>query len=329
MSVSKAGPTVSFIALDWDDTLCPTTWLLQQIVDSHGNLSSKNARLSMVALESSAIKLLKTAIALVQPCGGFVAIVSNSKSGWINRSSERFMPRLHAFIHRRDNITQLATRCVEIVHAQAMHRAMVRTISSAAAAATATAADEHLPTNLRTVQPVGDGEDTLKRSSSPMDWKATAFTAQLRRLADSCETNSPLALISIGDSDAERLAASRVCSNTTTTSRVLYCRSLKIQPRLSALELHHAHRIVIVQLKKLVFSKEKSIDLHLSVNRRKRKCPWPTTHQALPRSRNTKSPSNSDGSFVTPPSARSPLGSISNGQRTKFFCANRLQSVNN
>ena len=29
------------IALDWDDTLCPTTWLMQQKVDSAGNLSSK------------------------------------------------------------------------------------------------------------------------------------------------------------------------------------------------------------------------------------------------------------------------------------------------
>jgi hypothetical protein len=44
------------IALDWDDTLCPTTWLMQQKVDSAGNLSSKVRARAPVAFMRGAAK---------------------------------------------------------------------------------------------------------------------------------------------------------------------------------------------------------------------------------------------------------------------------------
>ena len=106
--------------------------------------------------------------------------------------------------------------------------------------------------------------------------QTTAFASQIRRLQSrSSPGMPPLELISIGDSDAERIAADRVCSASSRENtgglQQVFCRSVKLQPKLSARKLCHAQRLVASHLPRLIGSSEARIDLHLHVARKKRK----------------------------------------------------------
>jgi hypothetical protein len=245
-------------------------------------------------------------------------IVSNSRRGWVNFSSERFMPRLHALLAQQDDNTALprAKQRVEVVYARALYGAT-------------TGADE---------------------KGSPLDWKVrvgpdlsiadllapraplahasfqylsirrrrrvlrqtTAFAAQIRRLASNCDdADAPLELISIGDSDAERIAACNVCSPSAATRR-MHCRSVKLQPKLTARKLCHAQRLVASHLPKLLASSDMKIDLHLSVAR-KRKASRPSVGGGSPMPPSALR--RIDSPIPYEPQARSPLGTISNGLR--------------
>ena len=90
-SSSAAGP---LIILDWDDTLLPSSWLSRegQRLDGEQVPVSVLSRLS--TYESEAITLLETVLRVAHR----VIIITNAEDGWVQRSSERYTPRLAAFL---------------------------------------------------------------------------------------------------------------------------------------------------------------------------------------------------------------------------------------
>ena len=103
MKILKMTPSVknqSIIIFDWDDTLLPTTYLV--------TLGLKSVTPSIISvlkpLDESASKLLeKTADS------GTVYIITNAEEGWVQYSSQVFMPRTKEVIKRR-NITIISAR---------------------------------------------------------------------------------------------------------------------------------------------------------------------------------------------------------------------------
>jgi len=105
----------TLIFLDWDDTLCPTTWirklLTEHIADSSKWVSETTSkcdwrdqvpawfgqplpdepavRESIAALQDSVISLLNAAQAM-----GSVCIITNSVSGWVDKTMKKWLPRL-------------------------------------------------------------------------------------------------------------------------------------------------------------------------------------------------------------------------------------------
>lgn len=99
--------------LDWDDTCCSTTYL-----EWYGIMADLDTRLSEVApaidaalraLEQRVLALLKAAAQL-----GSILIITNAGEGWVELSSERFLPAVKKFLDDH-------YRSVKIVSARARY----------------------------------------------------------------------------------------------------------------------------------------------------------------------------------------------------------------
>ena len=186
-------------------------------------------------------------------------IVSNSRRGWVNFSSERFMPRLHALLAQKSDDAALprAKQRIDVVYARSLHGATMGADEKEGTPLDWKVRVQSLarrPTRparaVRSPPPPPCASITTRCQRHPLR-QTTAFAAQIRRLARSCDDpNAPLELISIGDSDAERIAACNVCNSSAATRRV-HCRSVKLQPKLSARKLCHAQRLVASHLPKV------------------------------------------------------------------------------
>lgn len=80
------------IIFDWDDTLMPTTWLIEQkVVVKRGSRDLLDPKLKKIltSLAQEVIGVLSLARQL-----GTVAIVTNAEDGWVQESAAIFMPEL-------------------------------------------------------------------------------------------------------------------------------------------------------------------------------------------------------------------------------------------
>lgn len=87
-SACPAMSEVTLIILDWDDTLLPSTWLLEQglgIMPSALPNEEQKVELNRVAL--CVIKTLRRAKRL-----GHVTVVTNGQEGWVELSCGKFLP---------------------------------------------------------------------------------------------------------------------------------------------------------------------------------------------------------------------------------------------
>jgi hypothetical protein len=93
-TAAKAGTVV---LLDWDDTLLPSTMLtsLGYKVDESTALPPDLAS-DLAGLEEDVIMLLDTC-----QQHGTVLLVTNAETGWVELSSERFMPTVIGELHKR------------------------------------------------------------------------------------------------------------------------------------------------------------------------------------------------------------------------------------
>lgn len=84
--------------LDWDDTICPSTYLasLGLRVDDPGSLPlSLQKQLSQ--LEMAVINIVKEALRF-----GKVVIITNAEAGWVELSGKRFLPAVVSFLDQHD-----------------------------------------------------------------------------------------------------------------------------------------------------------------------------------------------------------------------------------
>ena len=76
----------TLLLIDWDDTLLPTSWLVEQNMLGEGPLTLE----ADIILTESAVRvlsLLETSLAQ-----GSVIIVTNSQTGWVESTCARYLP---------------------------------------------------------------------------------------------------------------------------------------------------------------------------------------------------------------------------------------------
>lgn len=95
-SVEEVAKTTAII--DWDDTICPSTYLasLGLRVDDPGSLPLPLQK-QLEQLEIAVINIVKEALRF-----GKVVIITNAEAGWVELSGRRFLPRVVSFIATHD-----------------------------------------------------------------------------------------------------------------------------------------------------------------------------------------------------------------------------------
>ena len=202
-SATPAGtPKPTMFFLDWDDTLLPTTHLRSaKCFTSSGGLISDpppSLRVQLLALEREVCDLLSR---VQEQPGAVVCIVTNASEGWVQSSAAQFMPAVAAAIESRQ---------IRVRHA--------RTASAARGVA-----DQGNGTNV--LNPARWKADVFWEELAPLRWQpTTARSLPPPRQGDraphdenltnttqyeDCELQ-PVRIVSIGDSQWERTAASVV-----------------------------------------------------------------------------------------------------------------------
>jgi len=97
------------LLIDWDDTILPTSWLLQQgLIGADGSIEtlkmSSQEQTLLHELESKVTQALWTAMG-----HGRVVIVTNAAEGWVQTSCSAFMPSL---CHVLDQLDVISARSV-------------------------------------------------------------------------------------------------------------------------------------------------------------------------------------------------------------------------
>lgn len=91
-------PTKTTAILDWDDTICPSTYLasLGLRVDDSGSLPVPLQH-QLEQLEQAVINIVKKALRF-----GEVVVITNAEAGWVELSGRRFLPRVVQFLESND-----------------------------------------------------------------------------------------------------------------------------------------------------------------------------------------------------------------------------------
>ena len=79
----------NLIIFDWDDTLFPTSYL-NPADESQYNILKERFGGYLAEIEDQGIQLLTSCLK-----NATVVIITNAKKGWVEFSSNFFMPRLH------------------------------------------------------------------------------------------------------------------------------------------------------------------------------------------------------------------------------------------
>ena len=84
--------------LDWDDTICPSTYLASMgvRVDDASSLPPALQR-QLDLLEQAVIDIVKEALRF-----GKVVVITNAEAGWVELSGRRFLPGVVSFLNNHD-----------------------------------------------------------------------------------------------------------------------------------------------------------------------------------------------------------------------------------
>lgn len=100
MDISQVSCAVSKTTaiLDWDDTICPSSYLasLGLRVDDPGSLPAP-LREQLAQLEIAVINIVKEALRF-----GAVVVITNAEAGWVELSGRRFLPSVVRFLEEND-----------------------------------------------------------------------------------------------------------------------------------------------------------------------------------------------------------------------------------
>jgi len=90
----------ALIIFDWDDTLFPTSWILEQGLLADGAIISADQEAHLEKLANQVSSTLQIAMGL-----GKVIIITNAQQGWIEQSCTTFTPSLTSLLRTIDMVS--------------------------------------------------------------------------------------------------------------------------------------------------------------------------------------------------------------------------------
>lgn len=99
----------TFLVVDWDDTLLPTTWMARNGISLESYLVPASAKEELERLDRVVAAFLQKASVLYAN----VMIITNAQPSWVELSSKRFMPETHdvLFANVRDESDRSVYSC--------------------------------------------------------------------------------------------------------------------------------------------------------------------------------------------------------------------------
>lgn len=198
-------PEQTIILLDWDDTLCPSTW----IRSNRGALSFfkpapqlDKYQVPLRKLEQNCEALIRAAMQL-----GTVIIVTNAMEPWVETSSRHFLPGLLSLVHE-----------LPVIYARSVYE---------------TQACDPVRAEARRAMPGlydANGTNRLQRfdEADPQKWKELVFHQEIGGFYSRYAKQSWKNILSIGDSIFERDAVRNVIQTRPTPGRKCRCKTLKL-----------------------------------------------------------------------------------------------------
>ncbi len=188
--------------LDWDDTLLPTTHLRSaSCITSSGGIVGvppPSLQVQLLALEREVCDLLAS---LQEQPNAVVCIVTNASAGWVQSSAAEFMPAVAAAVKSRQIRVRNARTAVGTTHGTSAKVKGSGVLNPARWKADVFW-EELAP--LRWSTP-----GSPSPAPSPQDFRVDAESLQEQPVFKHCEPQ-PVRIVSIGDSQWERTAASVV-----------------------------------------------------------------------------------------------------------------------
>ncbi|CAK0904836.1 unnamed protein product, partial [Prorocentrum cordatum] len=222
-------PDQTIILLDWDDTLCPSTWIR---ANKH-HLSffkpapnTEHFQRPLRELQREGEALLKLAMKL-----GNVVIVTNAVHPWVETSCRNFLPSLLPLL---ESLPIIYARSVYETHCCEPAKQVPRgSAVDAVRAGGAICAQRAMPGMYNAL-----GQNRLLSHSSrpaarqidmdPQRWKEVAFEQETSGFYSRYQHQSWKNVISVGDSVFERDAVKRVVPNRTVTKKKCRTKTLKL-----------------------------------------------------------------------------------------------------
>merc|ERR1740121_2596623 len=210
-------PEQTIILLDWDDTLCPSTW----IRSNRGALSFfkpapniEKHQVPLRKLEANCEALLRSAMQL-----GTVIIVTNAMEPWVETSSRHFLPGLLPLVHELPVIyarSVYETHACDPAQGEARGRAAMPGMYDASG---------------RNLAMAGGRVPMQRRSfdeAEPQRWKELVFEQEISGFYSRYAKQSWKNILSIGDSIFERDAVRNVVLQRPTPGRKCRTKTLKL-----------------------------------------------------------------------------------------------------
>jgi len=228
-------PEQTIILLDWDDTLCPSTW----IRSNRGALSFfkpapniDKYQVPLRKLEANCEALLRSAMQL-----GTVIIVTNAMEPWVETSSRHFLPGLLPLVHE-----------LPVIYARSVYE---------------TQTCDPANTEARRAMPGlynADGSNRLTNGmrmrgfdeAEPQRWKELVFEQEITGFYSRYARQSWKNILSIGDSIFERDAVRNVVLQRPTPGRKCRTKTLKLFDNPGIEELIEQVRLVHEGLQAMV-----------------------------------------------------------------------------
>lgn len=197
-------PEQTILIFDWDDTLCPSTWLKEnRLIFSRPSPSQERYQKPLRELQEKVSVLLSAASKL-----GKVIIVTNAQSPWIEHSCKNFMPDIWPLI---SSIPMIYARSIyETQHCEPIQRGpAVRFGASTAPGSRLVAAPGmYTPKGPKKLFPARLAKQPMQ--IDPQAWKEVAFEQEISGFYSQYKHQSWKNIVSIGDAVFERDAVRKV-----------------------------------------------------------------------------------------------------------------------
>eukprot|EP00397_Hematodinium_sp_SG-2012_P008714 GEMP01008782.1.p1 GENE.GEMP01008782.1~~GEMP01008782.1.p1 ORF type:complete len:329 (+),score=71.94 GEMP01008782.1:109-1095(+) len=259
----------TIIVFDWDDTLCPSSWIRANRPSlSYFRPPPNEDRFikPLEELQNLVVQLLEVAMTL-----GKVIIITNAQNPWISTSATNFMPKLNSVLCRVPQIYAQSTWGLWEAEA-AKKRRQARKVNigrnNAQSALTNFAITQNNTPHQQARLKKNDVPNSINRGNYverlsqiggklfPLQtdlededlsflWKKLAFGVELSDFYSQYPMQSWSNVISIGDADYERAATKKVVSCCSPTSKKKRAKTIKMFDEPSIEEL-------ILQIKKLI-----------------------------------------------------------------------------